>query len=249
MRYRITDLETVGLDDAATWFDPCEPDAALLEPIEPDSRLKDPIKVAANLAEVERRRAARPAEIAANIAEKEAARAAKFSLDADTCKIVALGWHDIGYGSPIVRVCRTEDEERAALIEYWTTLQQQFTKIVGFNSARFDLVVLVMRSIYLKVPRPELVIAPAWKSPHIDLYEKLSLGGARDRKDVKGLRWYAKRLGIPIYDDISGADVAAMVKAGEWEKVQNHCLFDLDLTRAVGEGIGELEPQPVGAPF
>lgn len=246
MRFRLTDLETVGLPEASAWFDPIEPDADLLQPILPDSRLKDPVKVEANLADVARRIAARPAEIAANIAAREAARAEKFSLDADTCQIVALGWHDLGQGSPIVRICKDEDAERAALVEYWTTYAQRFTKIVGFNSARFDLPVMVMRSLYLNVPHPEIVIAPAWKSPHVDLWERLSLGGAR--RDVKSLRFYAKRLGIPIFDDISGKDVAAMVAAGEWEKVQNHCLFDLDLTRALAERIpGVLEPQAVGA--
>lgn len=247
MRYRLTDLETIGLPEAGQWFDPCEPDAELLAPILPDSRLKDPVKVAANLADVARRLAARPDEIKANIAAKEAARAEKFSLDADTCKIVALGWHDIGEGSPTVMLCKNETQESAALSIYWGTYSERFTKIVGFNSARFDLVVLVMRSLYLGVKHPEIVIAPTWKSPHVDLWERLSLGGAR--RDVKSLRFYAKRFGIPIYDDISGKDVAAMVAAGEWDKVRNHCLFDLDLTRALAERIGCLEPQAVGSPF
>lgn len=247
-RMRITDIETIGIPEASAWFDPCEPDAELLEPIEYDSRLKDPAKVEANRQIVDAKRAARPAEIAANIAAKEAARAEKFALDADTCQIVALGWHDIGR-DPIVRLCKNEAEERAALVEYWTTLAEQFTRIVGFNTARFDLPVMLMRSMYLNVQAPEIVITPAWKSPHKDLWQKLSLDGARDRKDVKSLRFYAKRLNIPIYDDISGKDVAAAIAAGEWSKVQNHCLFDLDLTRAVAERIGQLEPQPVGSPF
>lgn len=222
MRYRVTDLETAAHPDAHLWVDP----------VKADSRLKDPAK------------------IEESIKEKTAERDERLGLDPDCNRIVALGWHDIGQNVPIVRICKNEDEERAALIEYWTTYTTQPTTIVGFNSAKFDLVVMLMRSIYLKVRRPKgFVISPAWKSPHVDLFEKLSLGGARDRKDIKGLRFYARRLGIPIYDDISGADVAAMVKAGEWGKIQNHCLFDLDLTRAVGEEIGELEPQAVGAPF
>lgn len=219
MRYRLTDLETVGLEQAAEWVDP----------ITAPSNYKDPLK------------------IDAYIKEAEAERRERFALDADCNRIVALGWQDIGQGAPIVRLCRDEAEESAALVEYWTTFQQRATRIVGFNSARFDLVVLVMRSLYLGVAHPELVIAPAWKSPHIDIWERLSLGGAR--KDVKSLRFYAKRFGIPIYDDISGKDVAAMVAAGDWEKVQNHCLFDLDLTRAIAERVGCLEPQAVGAPF
>ncbi len=212
-RFRITDLETVGLPEAAAWVDP----------IKAPSNYKDEQK------------------IADYIRDAEAERMERFALDPDCNRIVALGWHDIGCGSPIVRVCKDENEERAALTDYWTTYTQQFTKIVGFNIIRFDLPVLVMRSIYLKVWRPEMTIAPAWKTHHVDLWERLSLGGAR--KDVKSLRFYAKRLGIPIYDDISGADVAAAVAAGDWEKVANHCLFDLDLTRAVGEAIGELEPE------
>lgn len=248
-RLRITDLETISHPDADKWLDPVEPDAELLEPIEPNHRLRDPEKVLADVARVESARAKRPQLIYDNIAAKTAKRFEKCALDPDCNRIVALGWHDIGHGSPIVRVCKTEDEERAALVEYWTTYGQQYTKIVGFNSARFDLVVMIMRSIYLKVKYPAMVIYPTYRSQHIDLWDKLSLGGAR--RDVKGLRFYAKRLGIPIYDDISGADVGAMVAAGEWQKVQNHCLFDLDLTRAVGEAIGELEPQmaETGAPF
>jgi uncharacterized protein len=41
--------------------------------------------------------------------------------------------------------------------------------------------------------------------------------------------------------------VAAMVKAGEWEKVRNHCLFDLDLTRALAERLDVLKPTTVAA--
>lgn len=219
MRYRLTDLETVGLPEAVQWVDP----------LSAPSNYKDAEK------------------IAAYIKEAEADRLERFALDADCNRIVALGWHDLGQGSPIVRLCRNEDEERAALIEYWATFGTQFTKIVTYNGARFDLIVLVMRSIYLGVMYPPIVIAPAWKSPHVDVWDWLSLGGAR--RDVKSLRFYAKRLGIPIYDDISGKDVAAMVAAGEWEKVQNHCLFDLDLLRAIAERMGCLEPQAVGSPF
>lgn len=221
MRYRVLDIETIGLPEAKEWVDP----------LKAPSNYKDPLK------------------IDAYIKEAEAERVERFALDPDCNRIVALGWHDLGEGAPLVRVCKTEDEERKALTEYWASYAKRFTKIVGYNSTRFDLPVLVMRSIYLSVPHPPMVIAPAWKSPHVDVWDWLSLGGAR--RDVKSLRFYAKRFGIPIYDDISGKDVAAMVAAGEWEKVANHCLFDLDLLRAIAERIGVLEPvaEVEGAPF
>jgi DNA polymerase elongation subunit (family B) len=219
MRSRILDLETLGLAEAKDW----------VEPISAPSNYKDEAKKAAY------------------IAEAEAERAERFSLDADTCRIVALGFYDIG-ADPTVYLCSNEFEEREKLKMFWESYAKQETRLITFNGFRFDLPVLVMRSLYLSVPHPVITFAPAWKAwPHVDLWEKLSLNGARDRKDVKGLRFYAKRFGLPIFDDISGKDVAAAIAAGEWEKVHNHCLFDLDLTRALAERLGVLTPQGVAA--
>lgn len=223
MRNLLTDLETVGLDDAASWVED--------EPITAPSNYKDTEKIAAYIKEATERRQER------------------FALDADTCRIVALGYHDVGEGDPRVDICTTVAEEAAALEAYWDSYRQKGTRIIGFRSLGFDLPVLIMRSLYLGVDAPSLVIAPEWKTIHVDLWERLRLGGARDRKDIKSLKFYARRFGIPVYDDISGKDVAAMVAAGEWDKVANHCLFDLDLLRAIAERIGCLEPQAVGAPF
>jgi predicted PolB exonuclease-like 3'-5' exonuclease len=218
MRSRLLDLETSGLDEAREWVDP----------LSAPSNYKDEAKKATY------------------IAEAEAERAERFALDPDCCRIVALGYHDIGHGDPTVFLCSSEFEEREQLKLFWESYRTTETRLIGFNSFRFDLPVIVMRSIYLSVKHPVLTFAPAWKAyPHVDLWEKLSLNGAR--KDVKSLRFYAKRFGIPIYDDISGKDVAAMVKAGEWEKIHNHCLFDLDLTRALAERLGVLPRTAVAA--
>lgn len=218
MRSRLFDLETIGHPDAAQWLDPVTPDP----------------------------RCTKPESIAKSIEERTVERDERLGLDIDCNRIVALGYHDIGAGDPTVYLCSTEFEERQQLRLFWESYQQQETRLIGFNSFRFDMPVLVMRSLYLEVPHPVITFAPAWKAwPHVDLWERLSLNGAR--KDVKSLRFYAKRFGIPIYDDISGKDVAAMVKAGEWDKVHNHCLFDLDLTRALAERLGVLKPMGVAA--
>jgi uncharacterized protein YprB with RNaseH-like and TPR domain len=215
VRNRLTDLETVGLEQAKEWVE--------AEPIAAPANYKDPDK------------------IAAYIKEAEEERVQRFALNADTCRIVALGYHDIGEGDPIVALFRTEDEERDGLTWYWQSYRKRATRVIGFNSLRFDLPVLVMRSIYLGVPYPEITLAPAWRSPHVDLYERLTLGGARDKKDIKGLKFYARRFGIPVYDDVSGKDVARLIAAGDYDTVRNHCLFDLDLTRALAERLGVLE--------
>ncbi len=218
MRSRLLDLETLGLDEAREW----------VEPLSAPSNYKDEQK------------------IADYIAEAEAERAQRFALDPDCCRIVALGYHDVGAGDPVVHLCADEFEEREQLKQFWASYRTTETRIIGYNSFRFDMPVIVMRSIYLSVPHPILTFAPAWKAwPHVDLWDTLSLNGAR--RDVKSLRFYAKRFGIPIFDDISGKDVAAMIAAGEWSKVQNHCLFDLDLTRALAERLGVLKPLTVAA--
>lgn len=218
MRSRLLDIETVGLETAKEW----------VEPLSAPSNYKDEQK------------------IADYIREAEAERALRFALDPDCCRIVAFGYHDIGHGDPIVALCSTEFEERQQLRLFWESFAQQETRLITYNGHRFDLPVLVMRSLYLDVPHPAIQFAPAWKAwPHVDLWEKLSLNGAR--KDVKSLRFYAKRFGIPIYDDITGKDVAAMVEAGEWRKIENHCLFDLDVTRALAERLGVLKLTPVAA--
>lgn len=218
MRSRLLDLETLGLEVAKEW----------VEPLSAPSNYKDEQK------------------IADYIREAEAERALRFALDPDCCRIVAFGYHDIGNGDPIVALCSTEFEERQQLRLFWESFVQQETRLITYNGHRFDLPVLVMRSLYLDVPHPAIQFAPPWKAwPHVDLWEKLSLNGAR--KDVKSLRFYAKRFGIPIYDDITGKDVAAMVAAGEWRKIENHCLFDLDVTRALAERLGVLKLTPVAA--
>ncbi len=98
-----------------------------------------------------------------------------------------------------------------------------------------------MRSLFLNVPHAPLVIAPAWKTPHVDLWQSLSLDGAR--KDVKSLKFYARRFGFPVYDDISGADVARLAAANTvegWNTICNHCASDLALTHLLARKLGVL---------
>jgi predicted PolB exonuclease-like 3'-5' exonuclease len=216
MRYRILDLETIGLPQAVEWVDP----------LKAPSNYKDPLK------------------IDAFIKEAEAERAEKFGLDADTCQIVALGWHDVGYGDPTVLIFKDEDQERAGLRVFWDTYQQQYTKLVTYNGTGFDLPVLIMRSIYLDVDYPEIVIRPEWKTPHIDIYEKLSVQGAR--KNVKSLKFYAKRLGIGTLDKVDGSQISQLVAEGKWDDVESHCLSDIGLTHALANRLKLLRMAPVG---
>lgn len=220
MRSIILDIETIPHPDAHQWADP----------VRPDSRLKDPAK------------------IAESIKEKTAERDERMGLDADLNMCCAIGVHAVGEADPVVYLCSNELEEREHLKMLWALYAKAPARFITFNGHHFDLPVVLLRSLYLQVAHPNIDIPARWvKNSHVDLFDTLSCNGARDRKDVKGLKFYAKRFGIPVYDDIDGSDVAAMVKAGEWEKVHNHCLFDLDLTRALAERLGVLKPIGVAA--
>ena len=90
-RLIVLDIETAAHPNAGSWFDP----------VEPDSRLVDPAK------------------IAKSIAEKTTERDEKLSLDPDACRLVALGFHAVGYGDPTCYLMSNEMEERLHLQMFW----------------------------------------------------------------------------------------------------------------------------------
>ena len=210
MRYRIADIETCAHPDAGQW----------LEPVTAAANLKDPVK------------------IAANIAEKTAERDDKLGLDPDCCRIVALGWHDVGYGDPRVEICKDEHEEALQLAIFWSSYRQHETKLVTFYGRQFDLPVLLRRSMYLGIKAPPLNL-DRYRSPHVDLWDALTFNGAL--RTAHGLKFYQKRLGLPTLDKVDGSEIAALVAAGKWEAVRDHCLSDVGLTHALANKLGLLE--------
>lgn len=210
-RWRILDLETAAHPDARQWVDP----------VKADSRLKDPAKIESDLKEK---------------AEKQVDT---FGLDPDCCRIVALGYYDVGYGEPTVYLMRDEFEEREQLKQFWASYDKHYTKFVTFNGIRFDLPVLLMRSLYLAVDHPEVVIAPAWKTSHVDLWNRLSLDGAR--KDVHSLAFYARRFGIGTLDKVHGSQIQQLVNEERWQEIHDHCLSDIGLTHALANRLGVLK--------
>lgn len=212
MRTIVLDVETVGLPEATGWFDP----------VRPKANLKDPAK------------------IAADIAEKTADRDDRLGLDPDCNRIVALCYHVIGGADPTVLLAKNEDDERELLKAWWLAYTAvPNTRLVTFNGHKFDLVVIQMRSVYLGVKFPRLTIAPAWKTPHLDVYQWLSFDGAR--RDVHSLSFYARRFGFTTLDKVSGADIARLVAEEQWQTVADHCLSDVGLLHALSNRLGLLE--------
>lgn len=211
MRYMILDLETIAHPDAGQWL--------------------GPVKAAANLKD--------PAKIAKDIEERTADRDDKLGLDPDCCRIVALGWVDVGSNEPVCLMAFDEAQEKSMLATFWETYRKDAnTKLVTFYGRQFDLPVLMRRSMYLGVKCPRLNL-DRYRSPHIDVWDALTYAGAL--RTAHSLTFYAKRNGFGTLDKVDGGDMAALVKAGDWESVKSHCLSDVGLTHALANKLGLLE--------
>ncbi len=241
------DLETVPIGLAGDFIDPpALPDMPDLEAIGPARNLKDPEKIAEDMA---RRRLAAVDKFKLDSAKAMAGYAERLqncSLDPDLCRIVALGWLRVGIDvEPRVLTCRDEYEENYALTEFWTAARRPYGggvfPLVTFNGLKFDLPVLMRRSLYLGIPHPFMNI-DRYRTTHLDLWQRLSYNGAIS---AHSLRFYAKRFDLPVDPDpVKGEDIAELVKVGSdvcWRAVQNHCASDVKTTYHLAVRLGLIE--------
>ena len=205
----IVDIETSGLPNAADY----------LEPVQAARNLKDPEK------------------IKADIAEKEQARLEKLALDWNVGRIVALAWWTEADGVRAC-LCRTEAEEAMALAAFWFASRHR--TIVGFNVKGFDLKFMTQRSRYLRVAHPLLDLGKYSRKGIVDLFSELTFNdGTYDQGAMRRtLTAFCKRFGIPVATTISGADVPALVEAGDWNAVRAHVMVDVQLTVALAQKLG-----------
>ena len=174
-----------------------------------------------------------PAKIEADVAEKRAALLARAALDPDLCRIVAAGWD--GDGRAESAACEDAAQERRLLERFWR--QSQGATLVGFNCLGFDLPVLLRRSLYLGVPAPSLVLNKYRPGSIIDLMQRLAYQGTLT---YRSLGFYCRRFGVDVPDDVTGADIGALVAAGEWNKVHEHVRADVAKTAELARRIGVL---------
>jgi hypothetical protein len=208
MRYVITDIESAPHPDAERMLPEFKHNAGTNDP---DKR-------------------------AAQIAEKRANALANAALDPDLCRIVAIGswWED--EAQPILELCRDEHDERESLKEFWQLYAQRrhehpYTVIVGSNVLGFDLPVMVRRSLYLQVDVPML---ERGKYRHRDVIDLKSLLCDDDRLAWRSLDYYVRRFNLDVpHDPIDGAQIPALVAAGNWDAVREHLRLDLIKTRAL----------------
>lgn len=195
-------------------------DEYLIEPINPPKNYVDPAKKASY------------------VLEKRKEQIENAGLDLDLCEVVCIAV-DGSRGSSYVD--RRLLDERHMLETFWRWVPG--CRLIGFNNRRFDLPILLRRSLYLGVPAPAINLDKYRSDGIVDLSDVLSFG----RIDlVRSLAFYAKRLGIPHDDSVKGEQIAQLVAEGRWDDVANHCRADVATTVAIARRLGYV-PQDVPA--
>lgn len=224
----IVDIETAPHPCAAEYVEPLN-----LDGIKPAGNLKDPAKIAESIAQRK-----------ADAIAEHAAKLGRAALDWNLSRIVAIGWST--GGDILVMPASDEFEERGALEAFWKDAKGR--EILGFSARTFDAPTLIQRSRLLNVEHRPVNLARFGKGSIIDLREILTFDDARYEAVMpRSLKMFCKRFGIPCEDAVSGADIPALVAAGEWDPVIEHVTSDVRLTMALARRIGVLEPETVQA--
>jgi hypothetical protein len=212
MRYVFLDTEEAPLEDAEKWL--------------PEFHYNKGTKDLALRAE--------------QIATKRANALADAALDPDLCRIVALGsWWD-NEAEPALVLCHNESQEAAALAEFWETYrtirhEHPYTVMVGSNLLGHDLPIMVRRSLYLRI---EVPLLERGKYRHRDVIDLKNLLCDDEWLAWRSLDYYVRRFQLDVpHDPIDGAQIPALVAAGDWLAVRNHLRCDLLKVRALAQRI------------
>jgi hypothetical protein len=211
--YICFDLETAAREDVSQYIP--EPEA--------DKRLTDPVKIAADLS------------------KKREAGVGRLSLDMNGCVIVAIGYQTELMDAPKVLL----GDERAMLVALWAAAKGR--TIIGYRSRTFDIPIVVQRSRFLKVPHPSWRdLTARWgKGKAIDLFDELTFDDSRqDGVIPRKLTTFCGLFDLDIpSDDSKGSDIAALVKAGDWGAIEQHCSRDVQRTMGIARSLG-IVPTP-----
>ena len=114
--------------------------------------------------------------------------------------------------------------ERTFLEQTWRRLENR--TLVTFHGRGFDLPVLELRSLKLGLSVPSWFSAGRLGGPddHHDLLELLSNGGTSPSAP---LDLYAKLVGLPGKDGVSGKDVPLLYSQGSLGRIAGYCLSDV----------------------
>jgi predicted PolB exonuclease-like 3'-5' exonuclease len=127
-------------------------------------------------------------------------------------------------------------DEVELLTAFWD-VAQHYDSIVTFNGRGFDVPFLYLRSALLNVPikRKNWLGYRYATEPHCDLAEQFTFYGVSGREGAArrfNLDFYCKAFGIesPKSHGVTGMDVNDLMAAGEYRKIAEYCLRDVQAT-------------------
>ncbi len=162
---------------------------------------------------------------------------AKAGLDVDLGRIAMIGLWSWDATGPQVLTCKDEAEEAVALRMVAAILKKHNPVLVGYNSLKFDWPYLMRRARYLGVDLKPINI-DKFRSPHIDLMERLSYRGALQ---YRSLGFWVKRMGwTDLTKTLTGAQEALAPQNGQWAELEQSVLHDVVATKRLAEWMGEL---------
>jgi predicted PolB exonuclease-like 3'-5' exonuclease len=170
-----------------------------------------------------------PAKIAEAIEAKRAAWIEKAALSSLTGKVLAIG--ALIDGEYHARFDGVHNEK--GIIEWFWSLLGTRTRLIGFNSHRFDLPFLIRRSWSLGVATPTGIFHGRGFNGCIDLMEAWQLG---DRTDFVSLDTVAKFLGVGSKTG-NGGQFANLMKF-DVDAALRYLENDVKLTARVAERLG-----------
>lgn len=129
-----------------------------------------------------------------------------------------------------------QPDEADLLAAFWD-VARRYDHIVTFNGRGFDVPFLYLRSALLNVPisRRDWLGYRYQTEPHCDLAEQLTFYGVSGREGAArrfNLDFYCKAFGIPSpkAQGVTGLDVNGLLAAGEYRKIAEYCLRDVQAT-------------------
>jgi DNA polymerase elongation subunit (family B) len=186
-------------------------------------------------------------------ARKRAEITQQFNLWPFTAQVVCIGMlnADTGRGQVLYQAddyAEEDDGEKPAvefvpcvdemelLTAFWD-VARHYDSIVTFNGRGFDVPFLYLRSALMNVPisRKDWLGYRYQVEPHCDLAEQLTFYGVSGKDGAArrfNLDFYCKAFGIPSpkAEGVSGADVNALLAAGEYRTIAEYCLRDVRAT-------------------
>jgi len=174
-----------------------------------------------------------PKKIEADIAAKRQAIIDKAGLHWWTGFICCIGAKNIE-NSECFSVCDNDEKSILERFFMWLQAQRPVSKemptLIGKSSADFDAPFVVGRAMAHDIGVP--MEFRRFKYADIDHI----FGYGHGASQTTSLNNYAWGLGMEgKLDGMSGADVAGLFAAGEYEKIRKYCMQDVELTAAIWE--------------